>query len=438
MFIFSIFEKYRLILFYKYYSIVNYFNKLTEPNIMNLRYFIKNKNQLYCSITGIAKYKQLFVNVHINIEKKNFDISKQAAKKNYSNHFKLNSFLSDYRTKIENWYLEFISNYSKFEYDFFVSEIKRFLNNADDKNFFQYFEEYINYKENLVNKSTLKNYNTLKNLLIEFQEHINYKLSFDSINFAFFNKFQEFCINKQFSNNYIKKQISTLIAFLNYCKEMNYTKNENYLKFAGKIKLEKPTTHTINYDEFEIIKHSSTSNKTLQKVKDLFLFLCYSGFRINEVRMINKEMIEVIPNTDFFQIKLIQKKTGNVLEQAILHKKAMDILQKNDYFENLMTDQRLNIYLKELAKTLNLNRSVIIMKKSGGETLTSIKKVSETIATHWGRRFFVTYLKTENANNSIISQNTGHSNDSMINLYDKRTQIEKDVHYLQGLELFNN
>lgn len=405
---------------------------------MNLKYFIKNKNQVYMSITGIRTYKQLVINTQLRLDKKYFDVKKQAAKKNYRNHFKLNSFLIDFKTKLEKWYIDFITTYQKYEYDFFCNEVKRFLSNADDKNFFEYYNEYMNYKENLVNKSTLKNYHTLKNLLIEFERETKYKLSFDSINFAFFHNFQEFCINKQFSNNYIKKQISSFIAFMNYCKEMNYTKNENYLKFASKIKLEKPTTHTITYDEFEIIKNSSNLTKTLQNVKDVFLFLCYTGFRINEVRMISKELIEKIPNTDFYKISLIQKKTGNILENAVIHSKAMEILERNDYFEKLMTDQRINIYLKQLAKQLELNRNVVTMKKSGGETTTEIKQISEIIASHFGRKFFVTYLKSQNANNSVISSNTGHSNNDMIDLYDKRSQIEKDVNYLQNLELFNN
>lgn len=390
------------------------------------------------SITGIRKNQQLFINTQIRLEKKYFDVDKQQVKKNYNNHFKLNSFLIEYKTKLENWYLDFISNYQKYEYSFFCNELKRFLNASDDKSIFDYYNEYISYKENLVNKSTLKNYQTLKNLLNEFESNTQYKLSFDNINFAFFSKFQEFCINKKFSNNYIKKQISSLIAFMNYCKEMNYTKNENYLNFASKIKLEKPTTHTINYDEFEIIKNSSNLNKTLQNIKDVFLFLCYTGFRINEVRMISKELIEKIPNTDFFKVTLIQKKTGNILENAIIHSKAFNILQRNDYFEKLMTDQRINVYLKQLANQLELNRNVVTMKKSGGETTTEIKKISEIISSHFGRRFFVSYLKTQNSNNSIISNNTGHTNNAMIDLYDKRTEIEKNVNYLQNLELFNN
>ncbi len=405
---------------------------------MNVRYFIKNKNKLYCSVTGIAKYKQLFMNVHINIEKKYFDIDKQQVKKNHNNHFKLNAFLSDYKAKLENFYLEFISNYPKYEYDFFVTEIKRFLSNTDDKSIFDYYKEYIKYKSNLVSPSTLKNYNTLEHLLIEFQDKTQYKLSFDNINHNFFNKFQAFCISKKYGNNYIKKQITTLIAFMNYCNEMNITKSNDYLKFASKIKLEKPVTHTINYKEFEILKNSNITNKTLQKVKDVFLFLCYSGFRINEVRLIDKEMIEVIPNTQFYSIKLLQKKTGNLLESAVLHQKAMDILEHNDYFQNLMTDQRINFYLKALARELNLDRSVITLKKSGGESISETKKLYDIISSHMGRRFFVSFLKSQNANNNIISANTGHTNNDMINLYDKRTEIEKNVSYLQGLELFQN
>lgn len=148
--------------------------------------------------------------------------------------------------------------------------------------------------------------------------------------------------------------------------------------------------------------------------------------------------MEVIPDTQFYSIKLLQKKTGNVLEQAVIHQKAFNILENNNFFNDLMTDQRINFYLKALAKELNFDRSLITMKKSGGESISETKKLYEIISTHFGRRFFVTFLRSQNANNSIISANTGHSNNDMINLYDKRTQIEKDVHYLQGLELFNN
>jgi len=425
-------------LFYKYYSIDNYFKQIAETNKMNLRFFVKNKNQLYITITGIRKYKQLALYTQINIEKQYFDVDKQQVRKNHNNFFKLNAYLINYKTKIENWYLEFLEVHPKFEYDYFTAELKNFLSNADDKSFFSVFDDYVSYKKNIVAPSTLQNYNSLRFHLFEFQKATKYMLNFDTINFDFFTKFQVYCINQNLTDNYSKKLIKTLSAFLNHCNEKELCKTEKHKKFAAKIKVEKVVSHTISFKEFEIIKNSKPTSRTLEKVKDCFLFLAYSGFRINEIRMINKEMIDKIPNTQFYSIKLLQKKTGNILESAVIHQKAMDILQRNDYFQNLMSDQRVNIYLKQLARELNLDRSLITLKKSGGESISETKKLYDIFSSHFGRRFFVSFLKSQNANNSIIAANTGHSNNDMINLYDKRTEIEKNVSYLQGLELFNN
>ncbi len=438
MFIFCKFEKYRTKLFYKYYSIDNYFKQIAETNIMNIRFFVKNKNQLYITITGIRKYKQLALYTQINIEKQYFDVSKQAIRKNHNNHFKLNSFLSDYKTKIENWFLEFLDVHPKFEYDYFTAELKNFLSNADDKSFFSVYDDYVSYKKNIVASSTLQNYNSLRYHLFEFQKATKYILNFDTINFDFFSKFQVFCINQKLTNNYIKKLIKTLSAFMNFSSELNLCKNDNYKKFSGKIKVDDPTTFTITYEEFEIIKNSNLTNKTLEKVRDVFVFLCLSGFDIKQIRNIKEEFIEKIPNSKFYNVKIFRKKTNKLIKEARLHEIAYKILVRYNYFQDFMSDQRLNIYLKEVAKELQLNRNLMTIKTIGNETTTEVRKVHELISSHWGRKFYVTYLKSNNVSNDIISQNTGHTSDKMINYYDKRSQTQKDISVLEKLELFQN
>lgn len=436
MFVFCIFEKYRMKLFYKYYSIDNYFKQIAETNKMNLRFFVKNKNQLYITITGIRKYKQLALYTQINIEKQYFDVDKQQVRKNHNNFFKLNAYLINYKTKIENWYLEFLEVHPKFEYDYFTAELKNFLSNADDKSFFSVFDDYVSYKKNIVAPSTLQNYNSLRFHLFEFQKATKYMLNFDTINFDFFTKFQVYCINQNLTDNYSKKLIKTLSAFLNHCNEKELCKTEKHKKFAAKIKVDDPKTFTLTEKEFEIIKNSNITNKTLQKVKDVFVFLCLTAFRISEIRNIKEELIEKIPNKQFYSMILFQEKTGKTIEPVICEK-AYKILVRYNYFKDFMTDQKINEYLKELAKELNLDRNIMTIKTIGNKTTTEVRKVYELISTHWGRRYYETYFNIHNVRN-VSRRNSGHTSDKMDDLYDKRSQLEKDISVLEKLELFQN
>ncbi len=424
-------------LFYKYYSIDNYFKQIAETNKMNLRFFVKNKNQLYITITGIRKYKQLALYTQINIEKQYFDVDKQQVRKNHNNFFKLNAYLINYKTKIENWFLEFLDVHPKFEYDYFTAELKNFLSNADDKSFFSVYDDYVSYKKNIVASSTLQNYNSLRYHLFEFQKATKYILNFDTINFDFFTKFQVYCVSQNLTDNYTKKLIKTLSAFMNYCNEKELCKTEKYKKFAAKIKVDDSTSSTITYEEFLIIENSKPSNKTLEKVRDVFVFLCYCGFRIGEIRNIKEELTEKIPNSQFYTTRLFQEKTSKIIT-PLIYVKAYKILVRYNYFIDFMSDQKINEYLKELAKELNLDRNIMIMTKIGGVTTTEVKKIYEAISTKLGRSFHTTYKKINNVSNDIISQNTGHTSDKMINHYDKRSQLEKDISVLQGLELFQN
>jgi len=225
---------------------------------------------------------------------------------------------------------------------------------------------------------------------------------------------------------------------MNFSSELNLCKNDNYKKFSGKIKVDDPTTFTITYEEFEIIKNSSLTNKTLEKVRDVFVFLCLSGFDIKQIRNIKEEFIEKIPNSKFYNVKIFRKKTNKLIKEARLHEIAYNILVDYNYFQDFMSDQRLNIYLKELAKELQLNRNLMTIKTIGNETTTEVRKVYELISSHWGRKFYVTYLKSNNVSNDIIAQNTGRTSDKMINYYDKRSQTQKDISVLEKLELFQN
>ncbi len=425
-------------LFYKYYSIDNYFKQIAETNIMNIRFFVKNKNQLYITITGIRKYRQFALYTQINIEKQYFDVDKQQVRKNHNNFFKLNAYLINYKTKIENWFLEFLEKHQKFEYDYFTAELKNFLSNADDKSFFSVFDDYVNYKKNIVASSTLQNYNSLRFHLFEFQKATKYILNFDTINFDFFTKFQVYCINQNLTDNYSKKLIKTLSAFMNHCNEKELCKTEKHKKFAAKIKVDDPTTFTITYEEFLIIENSKPSNRTLEKVRDVFVFLCRSGFRIGEIRNIQKELIKKIPNKQFYSLTLFQAKTNKILREAPICEKAYKILVRYNYFKDFMTAQKINEYLKELAKELSLDRNLMTTKKIGNETTPQIKKVYELITSHWGRSFSITYKKINNVGDDIISQSSGHNSEKMINHYDKRSQLEKDISVLEKLELFQN
>jgi len=94
-----------------------------------------------------------------------------------------------------------------------------------------------------------------------------------------------------------------------------------------KLKNTKTQRDHLNEDEIELLKkHHLNKNIVLQKIRDFFLFSCYTGLRFNDAY--NLKMDDIVLDENGINIISIQMGKTNDYVQIPLIKEAMEIIKK--------------------------------------------------------------------------------------------------------------
>ena len=100
-------------------------------------------------------------------------------------------------------------------------------------------------------------------------------------------------------------------------------------------------------DELDRIKDKEFSTERLTKVKDCFLFQCYSGLAYIDMKMLVKDDVKFDNRTKLYYINKPRHKT-KVKFFSILLGSAVEIITKYDFKLPVPSNQKMNAYLKEI------------------------------------------------------------------------------------------
>lgn len=108
----------------------------------------------------------------------------------------------------------------------------------------------------------------------------------------------------------------------------------------------------LDNDEVEVIKRKKFVGR-LDKVRDLFLFQCYTA--LSYADMANLVQGDIQYKNEMHFIRKPRQKTGIVFF-TVLNDDAMEILKKYDYQLPVLSNQKYNSYLKEIGDVCNINK----------------------------------------------------------------------------------
>jgi integrase len=170
-------------------------------------------------------------------------------------------------------------------------EFEKRQNKGDEpKDLLQYYQVYLDEVAKKFGTGTMAGKKTNLEHLKKFAAAKKLKLTFDSINKDFYDKFTLYLIELRLANNTIGKQIKNLKAVLNYFSEKGLNSNLAYKKFT------KPTNDTtiITFEEKELkaIHKLKSLTPSLQRAKDLLLLECYTGLRYSDIQNLKPENID--------------------------------------------------------------------------------------------------------------------------------------------------
>ncbi len=289
-------------------------------------------------------------------------------------------------------------------------------------------------------KSSLNNYRSVLIHLQEFERQIKKQVNFDTITLDFFYQYVSFLKSykpskkdpgpsgeverkspamKGLSQNTIAKDIRLLKVFMGEAVDLGYTSN---LQFKHKkFTVTEEDTDAVFLTEQEIISiynHDFSGHKKLERVRDLFVFGCFTGLRYSDYSNIRKE--NIITRDEEIYVKIVTQKTSELVIipcNPIIQK----IFEKYDGQHNSLpraySNQKFNDYVKDVCRQVGLIEV--------GRLATQPKmELWESVSSHTARRSFATNLYLEGFPTIDLMKITGHKTEKAFLKYIRVSKLD--------------
>ena len=359
------------------------------------------------------------------IDAAKWDADKQRVKNGCSNKLKqsaseINASLLEYYTKIQ-------SIFKKFEVEDIMptpEQIKEAFNAlhkpvSDEPkpkkeallcDFFQVFDDFVEDcgRQNDWTNSTYEKFAAVKNHLTNFRE---------GLTFEFFDErgLNDYVIYlrdiKEMRNTTIGKQLSFLKWFLRWAYKKGVHYNNAYDSYKPKLKSTQKKIIFLTWDELNRLREFKIpSNKqALERVRDVFLFQCFTGLRYSDVFNLRRSDIK----GDHIEVTTVKTSDSLIIElnnhsKAILDK-YKDVVFENDKVLPVITNQKMNDYLKELAEMAGIDEPVRQTYYKGNERIDDVTPKYALLGTHAGRRTFICNALALGIPPQVVMKWTGHS-----------------------------
>ncbi|MDH7913213.1 tyrosine-type recombinase/integrase [Winogradskyella sp. SYSU M77433] len=262
--------------------------------------------------------------------------------------------------------------------------------------------------------STIKRYKNIKNHLLEFEKQVSYKLTFSNINERFYTDFTDYCYSTlDHGTNTFARNVGLFKTFMFWALKEKYTYNEAFKNFK---KPERVVTQEValTLDQVKTIFEFEAKSKSLDKVKDIFVFQCLTGLRYGELKLISERTVRngmIILKEDKDVIKEIR--------EIPLFEITKYILKKYNNQLPLISNQKQNELIKIVFKNAEFDFDVEYTRNKNKHKETLVKPFYDRISSHTGRRSFITILKKKGVADKTIMKMTGHRDLKTFNTYYK-------------------
>ena len=359
------------------------------------------------------------------IDAAKWDADKQRVKNGCSNKLKLSA--SEINASLLEYYTEIQSIFKRFEVEDVMptpEQIKEAFNalhkpvseepkpkkEALPCDFFQVFDDFVEDcgRQNNWTDSTFEKFAAVKNHLTNFREG----LTFEFFDERGLNDYVGYLRDiKEMRNTTIGKQLSFLKWFLRWAFKKGVHQNNAYDNYKPKLKSTQKKIIFLTWDELNRLREFKIpSNKqALERVRDVFLFQCFTGLRYSDVFNLRRSDIK----GDHIEVTTVKTSDSLIIElnnhsKAILDK-YKDVAFENDKVLPVITNQKMNDYLKELAEMAGIDEPVRQTYYKGNERIDDVMPKYALLGTHAGRRTFICNALALGIPPQVVMKWTGHS-----------------------------
>jgi integrase len=339
----------------------------------------------------------------------------------------INREIQRFEDAVTETFAEFENSKTVPDIDGFRAVFNRIIGRTEEQktvSLFDAWDEYMK-KTGILHSWTAKTYTRQKNIkthLLTF----NPNLSFENLSEDVLSDFIGFQQTGNIRNTTLERNVSYIRSFLRWAKKEGYYTGSGDT-FKPKLKIADKEIIYLSWEELMLLYNFQFEQKHLECVRDVFCFQCFTSLRHSDVEKLKRSDVK-----DCY-ISVVTKKTVNGLKIE-LNKYSRAILDKYKNVEfpdnkalPVMSNQRMNDYLKEMGKTVGFDEQIRTVYFIGSQRYEEVYPKYELLSTHCGRRTFVVNSLYLGIPAEVVMSWTGHSDyDSMkpyIKIVDKLKQI---------------
>lgn len=299
----------------------------------------------------------------------------------------LNKTLDAMMQKYVDWVASLYGNGGEFDFD----KLQRFVKSGSEKS--ASFVDFVSKRmeeRNDIRESTRKSQHKLISSLREFGL-IRYFSDLTKENIV---RYDEFLHGKGYRQQTVHSYHKFMKVYINEAIRLELMDKNPY---EG-IKIERGKSELRRYltqEELLRIRNAVIANVSICKVRDLFLFQCYTGFAYADLAAFDFE--NVVQRNGKFVVHDARKKTGESF-YVVLMAPAVDILRKYDFKLPMMSNAQYNLRLKVLADYAGIDK---------------------VLTSHMGRHTFAVLCLNNGVGIETLAKMMGHTDIKTTQIYAK-------------------
>ena len=274
--------------------------------------------------------------------------------------------------------------------------------------------------------STIKNYKGFVTQFDEFCKAMHKRYDFGDIDLKFYDDFVAYFTAKDYSINTIGRHVKELKIIMRAAREEGL--HDNGLIESRKFRVLTAEVENIYLTESEIRAIAEVDldgDKHKSIARDIFLVGCYTAQRFSDYSTINEGNIRTLENGQSV-IDLKQQKTGNRVIIPI-RAELQAILDKYDNRLPKAYEQKVNKYIKEIAREAGIVDMIEVSYVENGEKKSHLVEKCELVKTHTARRSGATNMYLAGIPTIAIMKITGHKTEKEFMKYIKITEEQTAI-----------
>ncbi|GAA4848898.1 site-specific integrase [Algivirga pacifica] len=374
---------------------------------MKLNFYLRNHRKgkpssvaLYLSLNN----KQYIFGTGITCMQSKWDKRKQRTRTDS----KSNTVLSKIEANVQEYLSDIAMSGKPVGIETLKQEIKTIINRLkgnvllledESAKFWEAWKEFVQEKEAEVTENRMKKIRTTEKHLKGFEE-IYLKLSFDRMSPETYALITEYLLfHVKLVNNSAKTYIVTTKAFLTWSRKRGYHNITSHEEW--KAREDKTDSISLTKEELKRIIDVELEDERLDRVRDLFVFLCHTGQRYGDTQ-------KPLDIRNGFWYNIQNKTKGTRPVEIPLSPKAQEILRKYNGKLPKISNQKANDYLKEIGQLAGITDTMHTRRFRGKEPIDETFERWEKLSTHVGRHTFSSLAVSLGLSDELIKSVTGH------------------------------